>query len=1152
VTIKVAVQHQTSYQFARPVGVGPHEVRLRPAAHTRTRVEAYSLTVEPTSAFVNWQQDIYGNYLARLVFPEPTDQLRITVDLIADMTAVNPFDFFVEGFAERMPFSYPDQLQEDLAPYLRDVDVEAVDEWIAARIAPLNLLDGTTRTVDFLVEVNKAVNAAIEYSTRMEAGVQSPAETLERRSGSCRDSAWLLVAILRRFGLAARFVSGYLINLAEDDRPGSTDFTDLHAWAEVFIPGAGWLGLDATSGLVTAEGHIPLSATPEPSASAPIKGATEAVDVEFSFHNQIRRIVDEARPSMPISDEQWTKVNALGQQIDQQLEAADVRVTVGGEPTFVAADGPDKLEWQVGADGDDKRSRALQLAQRLRAHYAPGGIIQLGQGKWYPGEDQPRWQLLLSWRRDQAALWQRQELLADPWTSGSTTPAQAAELAREIASQLGFDDDLVVLAYEDAVGQALRAGQLPEASPQTTSSPRTLLADFDRQLDDEPAGWVLPLFLDPDADRSDPRPPWASTHWRTRRERLHLIAGDGPLGSRLPLNSVAAGVAPSWLLNADRDAERRLPRLDELYPRQARVIEVEDAPRTAISVELRDGRPHIYLPPIDRLDDAVELLAAVERAVTKVGEPVVLEGYGLPVDDRLASLSVTPDPGVIEVNAHPVASWAEQVELTESLYAQAAELGLVAERFDLDGRHSTTGGGNHITLGGPSVPDSPLLRRPDLLVSLLTYWQQHPGLSYVFSGKFVGPTSQAPRVDESRPDNLHELEVAFQQLLAMTDDPQIDHDIAAQLAADMNWDETEAQRVDRQRRSQPWLTDRLLRNLLTDVTGNTHRSEFCIDKLYNPAMRSGRLGLLELRGFEMPPHPRMALLQGLLVRALVLRFWLEPLHAPLVRWGTRLHDQFLLPAFAADDLRRVIVETNSALARHGVTVDFDPAWFEVFVDFRFPKLGSCTVDGVELELRQAIEPWQVLGEDMTSGGTARYVDSSCERVQISAHGLIDGRHQLVCNGHPVPLTPSPSLNWSSSSQGDANQLVGGVRFKAWTPPSGLHPTIGVHSPLAFDLVDSRTGESLGGLRYHVTDPGGAFHERYPMNAAEAEARRAARFEASQSSGRVEILNGGGSPEFPTTLDLRRVDQGRPIPRQSKPVPEDFGSRPGDLDLVDQP
>ena len=1150
-TIKVAVQHQTSYQFARPVGVGPHEVRLKPAAHTRTRVEAYSLTVEPCDAFVNWQQDVYGNYLARLVFPEPTDQLRITVDLIADMTAVNPFDFFVDSFAERMPFAYPAELRDDLGPYLRAVDADAVDEWIANHITPQNLLSGQTRTVDFLVAVNKAVNADIEYSTRMEAGVQSPAETLNRRVGSCRDSAWLLVAILRRFGLAARFVSGYLINLAEDDRPGSTDFTDLHAWAEVFIPGAGWLGLDATSGLFTAEGHIPLSATPEPAASAPIKGATEAVDVEFSFHNKIQRIVDRPRPGLPISDEQWTRVNALGEAIDQQLREADVRLTVGGEPTFVAADGPDKLEWQVGADGDDKRIRALGLAQRLRAQFATAGIIQLGQGKWYPSEAQPRWQLLLSWRCDGQPLWQHQELLADPWTAGSSTPAQAAALADEIASQLGFSADLVVPAFEDAVAQALRDSALPKAVTDAQTA-RNLLASFDAQLDDEPAGWVLPLFLDPDARRDDPRPAWASTQWRTRRERLHLNAGDGPLGSRLPLDSLAAGAASRWLLNSDRDARRPLPQLTDLQPRASRVIEIEDAPRTALSVELRDGRPHIYLPPIDRLDDAVELLAAVERAVKQIGEPVILEGYGLPVDDRLASLSVTPDPGVIEVNAHPVSSWLEQVELTETLYRLAADLGLVAERFDLDGRHSTTGGGNHITLGGPSVPDSPLLRRPDLLVSLLTYWQHHPGLSYVFSGKFVGPTSQAPRVDESRPDNLYELEIAFEQLLAMADDPEIDHDLAAQLAADMDWDEPEAQRVDRQRRSQAWLTDRLLRNLLTDVTGNTHRSEFCIDKLYNPTLRSGRLGLLELRGFEMPPHPRMALLQGLLVRALVLRFWLEPLHEPLIRWGTRLHDQFLLPAFAADDLRRVVVDTNAALARHGVRMAFDPSWFNVFVDFRFPKLGSCTVDGVELELRQAIEPWQVLGEDMTSGGTARYVDSSCERVQITASGLVEGRQLLVCNGHRVPLSTVPAAAWADGSAGDPQTLVGAVRFKAWTPPSGLHPTIGVHSPLAFDLVHSTTGESLGGLRYHVTDPGGAYHERYPMNAAEAEARRAARFLGNQCSGHVDVQTGGGSPEFPTTLDLRRVSRGRPIPRQAAPSDaEEFGASRADLTMVDQ-
>jgi uncharacterized protein (DUF2126 family) len=451
---------------------------------------------------------------------------------------------------------------------------------------------------------------------------------------------------------------------------------------------------------------------------------------------------------------------------------------------------------------------------------------------------------------------------------------------------------------------------------------------------------------------------------------------------------------------------------------------------------------------------------------------------------------VTPDPGVIEVNVHPTSSWGELAELTRTLYDLARQNRLGAETFAIDGRHSGTGGGSHLTLGGAEPSRSPLLLRPDLLASLITYWQHHPALSYMFSGRFVGPTSQAPRVDEGRPETLYELEIAFAEIAQLTD------------AADSGPGH------------RPWAVDRALRHLLTDITGNTHRSEFCIDKLYSPDSLRGRLGLLELRGFEMAPHPDMALVQALLVRTLVARVAEDPYSAPLVRWGTRLHEQFLLPHFAMADLGEVVAD----LRAHGF--DIDLSWFAPYLEFRFPRIGRTEVDGVELELRTAIEPWHVLGEDASSGGTARYVDSSTEKLQVLVRGFVPERQLLACNGAAVPLTPT----------GTPGEYVAGVRYKAWKPWSGLHPTLEIDSPVSFDVIDRISGVSLGGATYHVVHPGGRTYDAPPVNAQEAEARRARRFEAmGHTTGVIDVgdleaqlaWRATSGTDYPLTLDLRR-------------------------------
>lgn len=1098
--IQVAIEHRTTYRFDRPVRLSPHVIRLRPAPHCRS-VLAYSLRVKPATHFLNWQQDPFGNYLARLVFPELATELDVTVDLVADMTVVNPFDYFVEEAAETYPFRYDDALAQDLAPYLAVAPGgRRLTAWLARARRDL----GTAVPVnDFLVAVNRRVCQDIAYSVRMEHGVLTPEETLERAIGSCRDSAWLLVQILRRLGLAARFVSGYLVQLVADQAPlegrsgPSADFTDLHAWAEVYLPGAGWLGLDPTSGLFAGEGHLPLACTPEPTSAAPITGALDPCEVTFEHANVVRRVREDARVTKPYSELQWAAVDALGRAVDADLQAGDVRLTQGGEPTFVSIDEMDAIEWTLAADGAHKRALAASLTRRLAARLAPRGVLQYGQGKWYPGEPLPRWQLGIFWRSDGEALWSDSTMLTLPGSTGGGVDDRgvgpdgssdvadvddAEVLAKAIAVRLGIPVDCCEPAYEDPVRRLWTEASLPPGVPSDGDERAALVAKLDADRG-EPAGWVVPVHRTHGLSRG-----WGTSRWTTRREHLFLTPGDSPVGLRLPLSALAWKPPPTEPPRSPFEVRSPLlhygPSIPPVPP--AEVVAPEEAPPTALCTEVRGGQLFVFLPPLEDLEHWVELLGAVEGAVASLRSAVVLEGYPPPSDPRLIHLAVTPDPGVIEVNLQPASSWPDLVDSVSGLYDDARQCRLGTEKFALDGLHTGTGGGNHMTLGGATPADSPMLRRPDLLRSLITYWQHHPSLSYLFSGRFIGPTSQAPRVDEARHDSLDELEIAFAEIDRLAPDPR------------------------------PWQVDRLLRHLMVDVAGNTHRAEFCIDKLFSPDSERGRLGLVELRGFEMPPHPRMALVQALLVRALVARCWAEPYRGPLERWGTELHDRFLLPWYVAADAREVVED----LQRHGYP--FDVAWLEPFLEFRFPRLGTVEVAGAHIELRGAIEPWPVLGEEAGAGGTSRGVDSSLERLQVLVEGATAGRHLVTCNGVAVPLHPT----------GDRERLVAGVRYKAWQPPSGLHPTIGVHTPLVFDLVDTWNGRSLGGCTYHVSHPGGRNEERFPVNAYEAEARRASRFQPfGHTPGPIDLPGAGslgvagpgvGGAAYERTLDLRRV------------------------------
>ena len=1090
-SIRVALAHRTSYRYDRLVNLSPHEIRLRPAPHCRTPILGYSLRIEPAQHFINWQQDPYGNWIARAVFPERTDRLEVTVDLTADLTIVNPFDFFVEPYAESFPFAYSPTLAQELAPFL---DVEPPGPLLRAWLDRFPAADrARLSTVNLLVEINRRLKDDVAYLVRMEPGVQAPDVTLRNASGSCRDSGWLLVHILRHLGIAARFASGYLIQLVADvkplDGPAGTerDFTDLHAWAEAYIPGAGWVGLDPTSGLLAGEGHIPLACTATPGSAAPITGLADVADVQFEFRMSVTRIHEDPRVTRPYTDAQWAAIDALGEHVDAELAAGDVRLTQGGEPTFVSIDNIDDPEWNYTATSPRTRRLAETLLRRLKARFAPGGLLHFGQGKWYPGEPLPRWALGVFWREDGEPLWHDDALSPDSLVAGNTTIDVARAFIDALAERLGLPAGYVLTAFEDVPKAVLDESALPDnvdplAFDLSQPGERARVARLLRAGIEKPAGFALPLKAVDDAE--SPHMRWETSPWPLRRERLYAVAGDSPLGMRLPLASLPDVLpedvehepepdpfATPEALRKRRDMQTRGGRARGARPRE--VI------KTALVAEVREGRLRVFVPPVRRIDPYAELVAAIEDTARRCATTVLVEGYAPPRDPRVRALLVTPDPGVIEVNVHPSASWRELIETTRTLYEEARESRLATEKFMLDGRHAGTGGGNHVTLGGATPANSPLLRRPDLLQSLIVYWQNHPALSYLFSGLFVGPTSQAPRVDEARDDRLYELAIAFQQL-----------DRAAPPGKES---------------TQPWLVDRLLRHMLTDLTGNTHRAEFSIDKLYSPDTSTGRLGLLEFRAFEMPPHYRMAAVQMLLLRALVARFWRTPYRRPMIAWGTALHDRWLLPHFVAADLRDVVAD----LVRDDFPFASD--WFDPFVEFRFPRFGTVTYDGITLELRQAIEPWHVLGEEIGTTGTARYVDSSVERLQMKGTGMIDQRHAVTCNGRTLPLTAT----------GIPGEFVAGVRFRAWSPPSALHPTIRVQAPLRFDLVDRWSQRALGGCTYHVSHPGGRNYDVFPVNANEAEARRLARFwPHGHTPGPVNVHEEPLNPALPTTLDLR--------------------------------
>ena len=1080
--MRLHLQHRSRYEYATPALLGAHTLRLHPAPHTRARVETYRLLVEP-SARIRWYSDPFGNRLARVDFAadQAITSFEVVVELAVQIEPVNPFDFLLEPIAERTPFAYPAALARELQPFLAlDDPAYAVGPEFAALD---ERLPREGETVPLLDRLNQAVHESVRYVIREETGVFTPEQSLVEGRASCRDSSLLLSAVLRRRGLATRFVSGYLVQLTDEgmlpDQPKgmARDVVDLHAWCEVYLPGAGWVGLDATSGLFCGESHIPLCCAATPALASPIEGTSDTPASDVAFSMTVQHLGHEARPTLPYSDDTWAALQLAGATTDARLLQAGVRLTMGGEPTFNAREGIELPEWNGAALGASKWAKGLRLAAELRRRLAAGSVTLLRQGKHYPGEPLPRWALEIIGRSDGTALWPDR-----PEAEGShrkPTADDVERFARALAKRLDVSDGLQP-AHEDPWLLLKEDAALPvevdskRASLDDPAERQRLARTMQRGVG-AAVGWVLPLTAGSGR--------WQTERWAFRRGALFLLPGDSPVGLRLPLGSLPK-VKPKVpdepeLVPPDprRAAERLQCQQHRIVAPQAPQGVLTTDVRTALCVEARDGQLWVFVPPQEEFERFCQLVRAIDETRTETGLEVQLEGYAPPRTNAQLRIAVTPDPGVLEVNLPPCSTMAEYEQLVMRVFDAALHAGLHAEKYLTDGRMAGSGGGHHLTFGGAEALGSPFLTRPDLLASLVTFTQHHPSLSYLFSGLFVGPTSQAPRVDEARHESLYELEIALERAHRRTATP-----------------------------APPWLGDMLLRNLLVDITGNTHRAEISIDKLFDPGTPFGRQGLVELRAVEMPPHPRMLVAQMLLWRTLVAAFARTPYHAPLQRFGMGLHDRFLLPYFLWRDLEDVLAYLEDG------GLSLPASGYRPFLELRCPLVGRMQAGDVTLEVRNALEPWNVLGEEQTAGGTSRYVDSSVERIEIRARGLQPARHMILANGHELPV----------HATGEAGLHVAGVRFKAWSPPHSLHPHIEPQHPVRIDVVDLWARRSLGGCAYHVWHPEGRAYDAPPLTRFEAGARRAQRFTIDgPSPWPVVPVLALPSPDALLCLDLRR-------------------------------
>ncbi|MEX1365955.1 MAG: transglutaminase family protein [Nannocystaceae bacterium] len=1099
--MRLLIQHRSFYRYPKPARVGIHTLRLHPAAHAKAEIETYRFECEQAEQ-IRWTMDPFGNRVAQLTFPtdEGISELEFLVEMAVEIRPLNPFDFFVDPRVDELGFEYPVEYRTELRPFLSlDEPALATGPRFEAMLARM---PKEGNTVEALVEINRQINESIDYVIREEAGVWTPEQTLVNGRGSCRDSAMLQVALLRRRGIAARFVSGYLVQVTDEgmlpDLPKGLDHdvVDLHAWAEAYLPGAGWVGLDATSGLLASEGHIPLASAATPQLASPLHGGTDVAADEVRFEMSVARLGHEPRPTAPYTDEVWEGLREAGRRADAQLAELGLVLTMGGEPTFNAREDVDAPEWNGEALGPSKWRAGQKLGLELRERMFPGGVLMQRMGKHYPGESMPRWALDVIGRADGERLWgpdAAPDAAPDSDSEATVDRETAQRFAQTLATRLELSEGLQP-AYEDPWHFIMQEGRLPPDEDPLgfdleDGEERARLTRVLGQGLRTPTAWVLPLH------RDDGR--WRTQAWSFRRGHLFLLPGDSPAGLRLPLGSLQG--VPISVVPLEESYEPEDPRVapDEAPAEQLAIERSAEASpatpktiHTSLCVEYReqvDGPAglFVFLPPVQTEADFLALLHLVDDVRRTMGVPVVLEGYPPPSGPQLRRITVTPDPGVLEVNIPPSDNVDDYVQLQQTIYDAALHAGLHTEKYLLDGRLAGSGGGHHLTLGGPSPLRSPLLRHPELLASLLTFVQHHPSLSYMFTGLFVGPTSQAPRIDEARHDQLYELEIAMAHAF----------DQAGQEAP-------------------PWLSDILFRDLLVDATGNTHRTEISIDKLFDPRTSTGRQGLIEFRAFEMPPHPRMAVAQMFLVRSLVAALAKAPYRGRLVRFGQTLHDRYLLPYWMWQDFEDVL----AFLDDRGLPID--PACYRPFVDLRCPLVGHMQTRGVRVEVRNAIEPWHVLGEEQVAGGTARYVDSAVERIEIRAHDLQPERYAITVNGRALPMRATE----------DEGLHVCGVRFRAWAPPRSLHAHLGIHHPLRIDVLDRWSHRSLGACTYHVWHPEGRAFAKPPLTRFEAAARRSQRFTRGGQTPypmRGEPIE--AARDAPYSVDLRRTDLDVPMP-----------------------
>jgi uncharacterized protein (DUF2126 family) len=557
-------------------------------------------------------------------------------------------------------------------------------------------------------------------------------------------------------------------------------------------------------------------------------------------------------------------------------------------------------------------------------------------------------------------------------------------------------------------------------------------------------GYVLPL--DHDGTK------WITDDWTAVfPAAVPLFPGESTAGLRLPLGQLA---------------EKNL--------------------RRALTAEIRAGTLTIFVPPL-LLAAYLELIAKIEETVTALNlRDIVLAGYAPPPEPTLPTLGLASDPGVLEINLTPSATWADYDAQLAQLYAAAAACGLCARKLQFNGRETGTGGGAHLVFGGPAGLLSPFFAFPALLPSVIRYWQHHPALSYAFTGAYMGPSSQAPRIDESTFEALYELEIACAG--------------AESLGTPQNLA----------------LFDLLFRDLLMDRSGNTHRAEISVDKLWNPFAPNGRLGLVEFRAFETHPAPAVQSVTALFVRAILARLAADPFNAPFVRWAGELHDRFFLPAFVWEDLAIICAD----LRNHGIA--FDAEWLRAPWEFRFPKLGEFAlpvsnlkseISNPTLVFRQALEAWPLLGESPNAGTVARTVDSSLDRIEarISEAKFLEGG-LLLANGLPCAFR---------ATAGGAAAC--GIRYRAFYLSPSLQPHVPVHAPLLLEWVDRTTLTVVAAARWHVWNPANSAYAAAPADVTLAAARRAERWEYwPHTIGQPRFVPKiDFPPEGRHTLDLRR-------------------------------